>query len=294
MNPITRRFTFLTSAFPHGAYQSQRFNVPELRGPSVKGQLRWWYDALFGDVKSEQRLFGYVSSKDNSRLGLEGNQSSRIMVRVNCPDAQPKTTETDFMPHKSRDGGKKNAIVAGTRYELTLLPRREGLKPQEQQRLERVLDAWLLLGAVGQRANRGAGSPCPENAPTTSEAYLSRANALVDGSKLRCAFLGNTYLTEHELRREAGDFIDGPTTRISRGAREVDVTQPWWPFGAAEDRKPSPLKLRAVRVDDHLRLLAIWDGRHHTPDNLRQGVEQLARQKEIGRFLLAVLPNLCA
>ena len=133
MNAITRRFTFLTAAFPHGAYQSQYFNQPELRGPSVKGQLRWWYDALFADLKSEQRLFGYVSSKDNSRLGLEGNQSSRVVVRVSCLDGEPEPVETDFMPHKGRDGGKKNAIASGTRYKITLSPRREGFEPQDRK-----------------------------------------------------------------------------------------------------------------------------------------------------------------
>jgi CRISPR type III-B/RAMP module RAMP protein Cmr1 len=293
MNALTRRFTFLTAAFPHGAYQSQYFNQPELRGPSVKGHLRWWYDALFDDFKSEQRLFGYVSSKDNSRLGLEGNQSSRVVVRVCCLDGEPEAVETDFMPHKGRDGGKKNAIASGIRYEITLSPRREGFKPQEQQRLERVLGAWLLLGAVGQRANRGAGSLRPDNAPTASDAYLAGARTLLAGSKLRCALLASTYPNELELRRAAGDFINGPTTRVSRGAHEFDITQPWWPFGAAEDRKPSPLKLRAIHVDDQLRLLATWDGRHHTADDLRKGVEELAQQKEIGRLLLPVLPQLC-
>jgi hypothetical protein len=45
-------------------------------------------------------------------------------------------------------------------------------------------------------------------------------------------------------------------------------------------------------LDGQLRLLATWDGRHHTADHLRKGVEQLAQEKEIGRLLLAALPQL--
>ncbi len=243
--------------------------------------------------ESEHRLFGYVSSSENRHLGLEGNLGSRVAVRLHCLNGTPALIETDFMPHKGREGGKKKAIAPGARYELTLLPRRDGIKPQEQQRLERVLDAWLLLGAVGQRANRGAGSPSPEGAPPTADAYLSRARALLDGSKLRCALIGDMYPSEHKLRFDAGDFVNGPATRAVRGSREVEVTQPWWPFGAAEEREPSPLKLRAVQVGGHLRLLAIWDGREHTADDLRRGLDQLAKTKEIGRLLLAAVPQLC-
>jgi CRISPR type III-B/RAMP module RAMP protein Cmr1 len=294
MTPLTRNFSFLTAAFPHGAYQSQGFNQPDLRGPSIKGQLRWWYDALFSNIKSEHGLFGYISSKENSRLGLEGNSASRVIVRVRPLEIEADPIQTEFMPHKGNDGGVKNAIPQGTTYEISLLCRREKLTGQEPQRLERVLDAWLLLGAVGQRANRGAGSVWPKQAPATSNEYLARAKAILMGSKLRCAVLSKSYRDERDLRYDAGDFIDGPVKSERRGSRDVEITEPWWPFGAAEDRKPSPLKLRAAVFDGQLRLVALWDGRHHTANDLRKGVERLAKQKEIGRLLLEALPELCS
>lgn len=291
MTPLTRNFSFLTAAFPHGAYQSQGFNQPDLRGPSIKGQLRWWYDALFGQKADEDKLFGGL--KNHMPGGKSGPEASRIVVRIRSL-ADPLIKPTDFMPHKGQDGGKKHAICPGTRYELALQPRREGITNQEKQRLERIVDAWLLLGAIGQRANRGAGSVWPEKAPEISNEYLARAKALLIGSKLRCAVLAKSYRDELDLRYDAGDFIDGPVKSERRGFHDVQVTEPWWPFGAAEDRKPSPLKLRAAHVDSGLRLVAIWDGRHQTADNLRDGVERLAKQKEIGRLLLAALPELCS
>lgn len=294
MIPITRTFRFLTAAFPHGAYQSQGFNRPELRGPSVKGELRWWFDALFADVRSECRLFGHVSSRQNSRLGLEGNLASRVAIRIRPLDGDVTPAKTEFMPHKGQDGGTKNAIPAGTRFELMLLPRREGVTPQECQRLERVLDAWLLMGAVGQRANRGAGSLWPDDAPEDIAEYEKRIRDLLQRTRLRAALLPPVFTDEHALRNLAGDFIHGPRVTVQRGGREDEVTDPAWPFGAARVRQPSALKLRAVELEGRLRLLAVCDGRHHGAEHLRRATQQLAESKEIGRLLQAILPQITA
>lgn len=289
MTTILRTFSFLTAAFPHGAYQSQGFNQPDLRAPSIKGQLRWWYDALFEQKAAEDQLFGGLK---NSRPGEnQGPEGSRVIVRVR-PVAVPPIKPADFMPHKGHDGGMKQAICPGARYELVLQPRREGVTGHQEQCLQRVADSWLLLGAIGQRANRGAGSVWPEGAPSAADAYMARVQRLLQGTRLRCALLDAGFSGERELRYTAGDFIDGPVVQDGRGSFD-EVTVPWWPFGAAEARKPSPLKLRAVMLDGQLRLVALWDGRHHAADNLRQGVEQLAKEKEIGRLLESVLAKLC-
>jgi hypothetical protein len=156
-----------------------------------------------------------------------------------------------------------------------------------------VVHAWLLLGAVGQRANRGAGSLWPEAPPKTTAEFIAEANDLLQGSMLRCALLSDQYASEENLRHAAGNFIDAPTIKVRRGSRECTIAEPWWPFGAAEDRKPSPLRLRAATFDGMFRLVAVWDGRHHTADNLRKGVAVLEKTKEIGRQLREALPELC-
>ncbi len=290
MTRLTRKFSFLTAAFPHGAYQSQGFNQPDLRGPSIRGQLRWWYDALFENKVEEDKLFGGLKIKRQGRKPAA--EASRIIVRIK-PVANYRAKSMDFIPHKGKEGGIKNAIPAGAVYEITLSSCREGLTDDESRCLEQIVDAWLLLGAIGQRANRGAGSIWPDGAPASAEVYMARAKALLHGSKLRCALLERRYLKEYDLRYTAGDFIDGPVKSERRGPFDVKITVSWWPFGAAEDRKPSPLKLRAAILDGQLRLIALWDSRHHTADDLRKGVEQLAKQKEIGSLLKSVLGELC-
>lgn len=293
MNPIKRSFRFLTAAFPHGAYQSTGFNRPDLRPPSISGQLRWWFDALYGRKTEEDKIFGGLENwlEGRNRTGAE---AARIVVRL-CLDSKWSPNETEFMPHKGKSGGNKNAIPSGTVFTLTISYRRQKLTDEQIRRLERILDAWLMFGAVGQRANRAAGSVWPvADPPLTAESYMARANDLLGTSKLRCALLNDRYDSEHRLRYDAGDFIKGPTVSERRGTKFDTITEKWWPFGSDKDRKPSPLKLRAVQLDGALRLAAIWDGRHHSPGDLRKGVEKLSLQKQLGHQLKAVLPQLCS
>lgn len=299
MSPITRTFSFLTAGFPHGAYQSQGFNQPDLRGPSVKGQLRWWFDALHGTGEarcngSEDKIFGGLKIPHPG--SKPGPEASRIAIRIIPLSGEITPLETHILPHKPdpADRGPKKAIPPGTRFIVSLLPRREALSDREQQQLERVLDAWLLLGAVGQRANRAAGSLWPEGAPASAEEYIERAAELLKGSKLRCAVLPGAFGTdEQKVRQAAGDILDGPVVSVQRGSWSAKVVEPWWPFGAANDRKPSPLKLRAALLGQELRLVAIWDARYQPDKDLRRGVERLAQHKELGRMLSQVLGQLC-
>jgi hypothetical protein len=151
MIPITREFTFLTAAFPHGAYQSQGANQPDLRAPSIKGQLRWWYDAIFGNKASEDHLFGGLkNAKDGAKPGPE---SSRIIVRIQ-ELAQGSPVKTHFMPHKGQGGGEKNAIPPGTRYNLSLIPRRSGITPDNPLIPVPKLLINRRKGALPQSPNR--------------------------------------------------------------------------------------------------------------------------------------------
>jgi hypothetical protein len=278
MNPITREFTFLTAAFPHGAYQSQGANQPDLRAPSVKGQLRWWYDALFSDKAAEDLLFGGL--KNRMPTGKPGPESSRVIVRVK-ELTDVTIAKTQFMPHKV-GGGEKNAISPGTGYRVLISPRRIGITADEKARLERALDAWLLLGAVGQRANRGAGSIVDSKVPRTVADYEAAAALLLRDTRLRAAVLGKVFQTEKELRFTAGDFLAS------------DAFGNLTPFGSAVPRKPSLLKLRAAYLADGLRLVALWDGRHQADNTLRQGIRVLANHpKEIGQLLANASDKLC-
>ncbi len=294
MNSITRTFSFVTPAFAHGAYQSQHANYPELRAPSVKGQLHWWYSALFGQGKSdptkdELEIFGRVANREAKSVGLRGNQASLVVVRIIEDDVVQMTAA--MLPHKRREGrhGPKQAIAPGSRFSLQILPRREGPDEQQWQKLERATDSWLLLGGIGQRANRAAGSLWPEGAPETQRDYELRAAELLEGSAIRFAVLAGSWEDEDRLRSDVSDILsDQAMAHCGR------------PFGTAGDRrervdrKPSPLKLRAVQLDGNLRLVATWDTRDRRAD-LREGVRILAEvPKPLAGLLEPALDRLLA
>jgi hypothetical protein len=161
--------------------------------------------------------------------------------------------------------------------------RRDNLDEREQGRLERATDTWLLLGAVGQRANRGAGSVWPEDAPVAEAEFTTKARQLLDGTQLKMAVLPGAYQDEKLLRSDAGDFL------ASEAFARIQT-----PFGAVNPgRKPSQLRLSAARLNRELRLIAIWDGRFEPFQNLQQGVEILARaNKPVGLKLRNILQQL--
>lgn len=279
MNPIRREFRFITCAFPHGAYQSLGANQPDLRAPSVKGQLRWWFDALFQDKATEDLLFGGL--KNPMPGSKPGPESSRVIIRVS-PLGQPAEGTTSFIPHKGQKGGEKVAILPGSRYQLAITSRRSAIDPKLEEKLLRCVNAWLFLGSAGQRSNRGAGSMAASDAPSTVEAFETLAAELLRGSKLRAALLAESYNSELELRHKAGDFL----ASAAFGGTS--------PFGSAKPRKPSPLKLRAVEIGGKLQLLALWDGRFQSDDSLKRGIETMvSHEKELGYLLAPAIPHLC-
>jgi hypothetical protein len=279
MAPLIYQFSLLSATFAHGAYQTQNFNRPELRAPSVKGMIRWWHEALGFPAADARILFGQVSDR---RAGIDGNLASRVNIRIS-PMAVVATGRTDFMPHKGSRGGSKAALLPNTCYQLVLSGRRESLPPHLWNQLRQATEAWLLLGAIGQRGNRAAGSVLWDEAPTSSKDFELAASQLLADSRLSFAVLAEEFDgREADARRVAGDFL------------AADAFNGLAPFGAVRpERKPSPLKLKCVRLDGSLRLLAVWDGRKDSRDGLRRGVRTLVNaRKPIGELLEQVLPQL--
>ncbi len=70
MIPTSYHLTFLTPCFCAGANPS----VAEIRAPSIRGKLRWWFRVLSGTFEEESEVFGAASG--------DGAISSSLMLRV--------------------------------------------------------------------------------------------------------------------------------------------------------------------------------------------------------------------
>ncbi|MEW6276669.1 MAG: type III-B CRISPR module RAMP protein Cmr1 [Bacillota bacterium] len=161
----------LTPLFLGGA--DPRLN-PELRASSVRGALRYWFRALVGG----SNLISYRSVDEIERLNREEEQvfgsterGSPVSVIV-IPEAKPaivqfqkERTGKDYLfwsmaasgprENPARYQPAREYIQPGTRFQVKLRTHFHGGALKKA-----VVALWLLanLGALGARANRGAGS----------------------------------------------------------------------------------------------------------------------------------------
>ncbi len=233
----TRDIEVLTPLFNRGAYQ----DAPEIRVPSIRGMVRWWFRALGNSADDEKEAFGGIK-KFGQRLKDQVN-ASRLVFRVGQIRARPAPKPgIPTLPHKhGRQASPQAAFEPGASFKLEVFSRFGPLRNDLQARVEAALEVWLLLGALGLRANRGGGNvwPADGTAPATRSELRQRLDRF--GCKwpvfLAGRDVGNTL---EALRQAATDTVDGMP----------DV------FGRARGgREASKVKLKIVRLDTQLRLL---------------------------------------
>lgn len=154
------RLELITPCFCAGADQGKA----EIRPPSIRGELRWWFRVLGGSPEDERTVFGGVHHDP---------KASAIVVRVS--DVQPIVRESDlpgdkpgrplfylgYFLHKSGESegqrvGRHAFFSPGTSFNLHLRFR-QSIDPRLQDHLDRTLQAFTILGSLGSRSTRGFG-----------------------------------------------------------------------------------------------------------------------------------------
>lgn len=157
----------ITPCFCAGANQRE----PELRAPSFRGELRWWFRCLGGTPEQEGRVFGTAA-------GGTGNASAIALLVTNVKPS--KAFPWDFEEPKS--GGKSSYITfflsanknkketdedkvdrtgaylpPEKKFTLELRQLRN-LEDADKKLLALAWDCMCYLGAVGARKTRGLGA----------------------------------------------------------------------------------------------------------------------------------------
>ena len=258
------KLTFITPMFGHGATDK-----PEIRPSSIRGQLHNWFRLLGGTIVQERAVFGGIKQKGDFD-GHGETLASRIVVRVT--KITGNVGEEQTLPHKT--GGRaapRRAYTAGTTCEVRVLDRMGGIDDPEAAALfERALRAWLLMGTLGFRSTRAAGSfvwECQSYEMPKDAASYARACAEVIGdAPVRFGILERDYSRERvELaRRLVSDSLGGRDDREGQD----DLKTLNQPLGCIKpQRKTSPLKYRIVACGGSFRILAVWDGRVNVTGN---------------------------
>ncbi|MBA4551288.1 type III-B CRISPR module RAMP protein Cmr1 [Thermoactinomyces vulgaris] len=142
---ITARFRVMTPLKLHGAYNKGKKPIVELRIPSIKGALRYWYRAANPHYKKTVEPLGitqeeYLFGGANGKAG----QSAFLMRFLEKPKGKGNS---DFYKDKSFE------------IEFLLRPNfKQGKKPDPDWR-GLLASIWLLghFGGVGAKVRRGYG-----------------------------------------------------------------------------------------------------------------------------------------
>ncbi|MCI5120413.1 MAG: type III-B CRISPR module RAMP protein Cmr1 [Candidatus Electrothrix sp. AUS4] len=182
MEKIEAVFRIVTPMFMGGAKQDKA----ELRIPSIKAALRFWYRAVDPKYrKNEARIFGGTGDGEGQGMFLlrleksvtreqwNKNNNSKSFDCFNKPhpnfnrkpnhsSSNPQTWQLNgirylgFSLFMGEDNKARQAIPAGTEFTLRLLFKK---RPDEQDRKRIVMSLWLLghFGSLGTRSRRGFG-----------------------------------------------------------------------------------------------------------------------------------------
>ena len=233
-----RDIEVLTPLFNPGAYQ----DTPELRVPSIRGMVRWWFRELGGSADEEKEAFGGMNQM-GQRLRGQTN-ASRLVLRVSNVHAQKASPNPATLPHK--EGGqssRKAAFSPGATFRLEVFSRFGPLPDPCQRKVINALEVWLLLGALGFRANRSGGNIWPANgiAPQTPSAFRARLGEF--GCRWPVMLAGP----------EAGDSLEQLRAAATDTVKGTDAV---FGYARGRDRLASSLKFKIVRFDNQLRLIA--------------------------------------
>ncbi len=276
-------FTLLTPIFTAGVDQAR----PELRVPSIKGQLRWWARAVLGNGRPEYDLFGGIKGK---RVGFnEESVAGPFVFRLVTASLQ---SEPRLLCPHDQNKGRRNALrpQANATFELHWSSRLAVRAAGASAALDHLIRTWLLLGSVGCRANRAAGSVWPAGYEPTVAEFQQEVAALSLPAHLAVRVLGEPVRDAEVLRSTATDTLQGqpPQTGNIRGRILGDVLG----YVEGRNRKASALKLKVGRFSDGYRLIAAFDLRVNraTKPQFQTVADQLNRaRKPLGRDLNAAL-----
>lgn len=283
----THRITFITPLFSKGSYEDQ----PEIRPPSIRGQLHWWFRALGCAAADENAIFGSVHSKPVL--------ASRVVVRVSGVNdgngKSPSKDEINTLPHKT--GGQaspKWAFNSGTTFDLHLAERLGGLSDKHRAAFRMAVEAWLLAGTLGLRATRAAGSfvwqPLAGESipmPSSPEKYVNRISEVFGNAPLHVKMLMEPFASPEAARKCVSDTIGGKDDPYGTS----DLARLRDPLGKVfGGRKTSPLRFRIVGFGQVFHIVAVWDNRQRVTGNRPEdfsGVIGLLcdKGKKIGRLL---------
>lgn len=253
------KLRFITPAFCAGADQ----NEPEIREPSIRGALRWWFRVLGGTSEQEKAVFGGVHG---------GAVTSKLVIRVSEVKiingreiVFNRMSDKGYLYYFAKESGKKEGIrrtesghyIAENSECKVLFALRASLETDVQELLVQAIDAFLLLGALGLRATRGCGCFTADE-PVSREELAEVAERLSDWIMIRVVDPETVWTSATKCQEALGGFL-----RALRKDNQLSgKRQSALGFSDGKGgRESSALKLRPVQTKDGFLPVVIYTDR---------------------------------
>jgi hypothetical protein len=235
MTQETHTLELLTPCFCAGADPAKA----EIRAPSIRGQLRWWFRVLGGSHQEEAEVFGSVAG--------EHGRASAVCFRVegiskpafwNPPQLNPNSNlgYLLYFASKSSEGERwKNggALAPGHQFKIHIHCRKK-LAANLDEKLTLAWSAFLAFGAIGYRATRGLGAFHNLNSQPRIDESFEKIRSL--------GFLGGF----SNWSGAKDDVLPALGAQL-RGLRQgFSATRPG-PLGGANPRQASAVRMRPIR-----------------------------------------------
>jgi CRISPR-associated protein Cmr1 len=213
MQNVTFQCEIITPMFMGGADGV----TPELRAPSIKGAMRFWWRAMNGGLRlaalkeQEGKIFGDTSSRSKFALRLE--------------DVDIKIVKSRPTPHR---GFETECIKAGSTFKVCIMVPVES-QVWDIQKSIALFELTCLLGDFGKRARRGMGSvditqcsyPGWKKQPSTLEHIASLMRVFsdhytIDGNKIKNVYSGSMEYYPWIRQIQVGEANNGILEKISQ------------------------------------------------------------------------------
>lgn len=169
MNSVTFECEIITPMFLAGADEK----TPELRPPSIKGMMRFWWRAIKGeeDIKKLGKEEGALFGSNNEKIG-----KSKFLIRIIANNLM--TNDFSPVPHSTKTFKFKGFNIRQT-YSIVLSGK------DNITNFKAICELSMLLGGLGKRSRRGFGSVHGKNWNFTSDNgviqfILDRLNSIQD------------------------------------------------------------------------------------------------------------------
>jgi hypothetical protein len=221
---------------------------PEMRVASIRGHVRWWH-RFAGLQPPFHAVWGQTEPTASA---------SRVALSV-VPRLEFDHKPTRMLPHAGLDcttsppswakaESHRRGIAASEKFTIRVT-RLVGCGEREWKAAVNAVKIWLLLGGIGVRSSRAAGSVWPNGDWVPRDCVGLKAALAELGFRNAVAMPDLGLLDDQRVAHERNEAL-----RCRLAASDTVSGSPEY-FGSIKPRRPSPLKMKVALLGDRPVLL---------------------------------------